>query len=101
LGIGAEAGVRSPSFSLVNVYNGDPDLYHADLYRLSEQEVPGLAMEEIWDGRGALVVEWAERIPVPARPPVALWVRLEHTGKPETRRISWGKTPPPPTPGCW
>ena len=101
LGIAGNARVRSPSFSLVNVYSGTPALYHADLYRLSEEEIPELAMEEIWDGQGVLVIEWAERLPSSLRPPVCLWVRLEHTGELETRRISWGQVLPPPTPGCW
>ena len=54
--------VRSPSFTLVNEYAGEPAVFHLDLYRLATGEVDGLGLEE-YAGRGALVVEWGERLP--------------------------------------
>jgi tRNA threonylcarbamoyladenosine biosynthesis protein TsaE len=54
--------VRSPSFTLVNEYAGGLPLFHLDLYRLGTGEVDGLGLEE-YAGRGALVVEWGERLP--------------------------------------
>lgn len=56
------ARVRSPSFTLVNEYPGSPALFHLDLYRLETGEVDGLGLEE-YAARGALVVEWGERLP--------------------------------------
>jgi len=101
LNVEEHARVRSPSFSLVHLYKGRLDLYHVDLYRLSEGEIPGLAMEEIWDGGGVLVIEWAERMGPALVPPRSLWIRMEHTGNPGTRRISWGSQLPSATPGHW
>ena len=56
------AHVRSPSFTLVNEYAGEPPLFHLDLYRLERGDVDGLGLEE-YAGRGPLVVEWGERLP--------------------------------------
>ena len=56
------ARVRSPSFTLVNEYAGATPVFHLDLYRLATGEVDGLGLEE-YAARGALVVEWGERLP--------------------------------------
>ncbi len=53
--------VLSPSFTLVNIYEGERfPLFHVDLYRISEKEVADLFLEEMLD-EGAVVVEWADR----------------------------------------
>jgi tRNA threonylcarbamoyladenosine biosynthesis protein TsaE len=55
--------VRSPSFTLVNEIPGTPWLFHLDLYRLErERDIDSLGLEEYAE-RGALVVEWGERLP--------------------------------------
>lgn len=57
------ARVRSPSFTLVNEFPGVMPIFHLDLYRLSStRDVDGLGLEEL-AARGALVVEWGERLP--------------------------------------
>jgi tRNA threonylcarbamoyl adenosine modification protein YjeE len=57
------ARVRSPSFTLVNEFSGSPSVFHLDLYRLEgTRDVEGLGLEEYAE-RGALVVEWGERLP--------------------------------------
>ena len=61
-GLNPASRVRSPSFTLVNEYAGPLALYHLDLYRLGTGEVDGLGLEEYAE-RGALVVEWGERLP--------------------------------------
>src|SRR5215208_6612824 len=55
--------VTSPSFTLINVYDGRLRLYHIDLYRLDQGAGPELGIEEILDEEGAVtVIEWAERL---------------------------------------
>ena len=54
--------VLSPSFTLMNLYEGRIELAHVDLYRLEEGDVDGLALEEFLE-RGVVAVEWAERVP--------------------------------------
>lgn len=62
-GLTPGARVRSPSFTLVNEYLGPLPLFHLDLYRLEGmRDVEGLGLEEYAE-RGALVVEWGERLP--------------------------------------
>ena len=54
--------VTSPSFSLVNEYEGRVRLFHVDLYRLQgPQEVELLDLETILAAGGITVIEWAER----------------------------------------
>jgi len=52
--------VVSPSFTIMNVYEGDLILCHVDLYRISGSEVEDFALEEFLDN-GIVVVEWAQR----------------------------------------
>ncbi len=60
-GVGSTTPARSPTFVLVNEYQGRLKLSHADLYRIENPaEVRELALDESLNG-GALVVEWPER----------------------------------------
>jgi len=55
--------VTSPSFTLINVYDGRLRLYHVDLYRIDEGACPELGLEEILDEeRCVVIIEWAERL---------------------------------------
>lgn len=52
--------VLSPSFTIMNIYEGRIDLCHVDLYRIEGNDVELLDLEEFIE-RGVTVVEWAER----------------------------------------
>jgi tRNA threonylcarbamoyladenosine biosynthesis protein TsaE len=55
--------VCSPSYCLVNVYQGRVPVYHIDLYRLqNEAEIRDLGWED-YLGEGVVIVEWAEKLP--------------------------------------
>lgn len=63
LGVKDVSLVCSPSFTLVNVYEGKFPLFHIDLYRLEEpDEITDLGLED-YLGQGVVAVEWAERLP--------------------------------------
>lgn len=63
-GLGVEADVHSPTFTLIHEHLGDTPLYHVDLYRLSnEDEVQMLGIDEYLYGNGVTVIEWADRMP--------------------------------------
>jgi tRNA threonylcarbamoyladenosine biosynthesis protein TsaE len=73
-GFGAEPEeVSSPTFALVNRYDGGrAPVYHLDLYRIdgpgARDALYELGLEEIFDARAFVVVEWSERLagfPVP------------------------------------
>jgi tRNA threonylcarbamoyladenosine biosynthesis protein TsaE len=61
-GLACKARVRSPSFAIVNEYHGRLLLLHLDLYRLDGRDLDGLGLEEYAE-RGALAVEWGEKLP--------------------------------------
>jgi tRNA threonylcarbamoyladenosine biosynthesis protein TsaE len=65
--IGLEIGadhVVSPTFTLVNEYDGRHQLFHIDLYRLKDEtEIMALDLEGYLSGKGVVVIEWADRWP--------------------------------------
>ena len=64
LGLDSRVPVTSPTFTLVNEYPSPIPLRHADFYRIeSEQRLFELGFDDLFDGRGIVVVEWAERWP--------------------------------------
>jgi tRNA threonylcarbamoyladenosine biosynthesis protein TsaE len=64
LGIGPEDVVTSPSFTLVNEYDGEIPFYHIDVYRLeSLSEFLSAGLEEFLHRQGVCAMEWAERWP--------------------------------------
>lgn len=63
LGLGVDEHVNSPTFTIINEYQGRLPFYHMDLYRLSEaEEGLLLGLEEYWYGEGVSLVEWPERM---------------------------------------
>ena len=66
-GLGIDpAEVTSPTYTILNRYEGRLTLYHLDLYRLSGSfdELESLGWEEwIAESRAVIVVEWPERLP--------------------------------------
>lgn len=60
--MGAEIEVPSPSYTLVNVFDSDPPIWHADLYRLGEPgETDELGLDEDTTDR-IVICEWPERM---------------------------------------
>lgn len=54
--------VRSPTFTLINEYQGRIPLYHFDLYRLScLTDLEELGYQEYFYGEGATIIEWAQK----------------------------------------
>jgi tRNA threonylcarbamoyladenosine biosynthesis protein TsaE len=82
------AEVSSPSFAIVATYRGRIPIHHADLYRIGdEDELYATGFGDLVGGEGALLVEWADRVPG-ALPEERLTIRLgHHRTLPAVRRI--------------
>lgn len=58
-GLGIQRIIKSPTYTIVREYmDGSLPLYHIDLYRLEEEDVANLALDEYFNGEGLSVVEW-------------------------------------------
>ena len=81
LAVPSSAGVSSPSYTLVNLYDGGRlALAHLDLYRLGDgDELEAIGFRDLLDGARALLVEWPERAAEVAEV-ATIWVRLDDLG---------------------
>jgi tRNA threonylcarbamoyladenosine biosynthesis protein TsaE len=63
-GLGIEPSeVTSPTFTLINEYEGHLRFYHIDLYRLEAGACRELGLDEIFEEKKSVVlIEWAERL---------------------------------------
>lgn len=86
LGLAAEEEVTSPSYVFVHRFGNHKALYHVDLYRVEEAtELETLGLEDLLAEEAIVVVEWAERLTLPALAP-ALRIYLD-TLTDQQRRI--------------
>ena len=62
-GLGCEARVTSPTFTIVNEYDGPVPLFHFDMYRLgSSDELFDIGWEDYLNRGGVCAVEWSENV---------------------------------------
>lgn len=63
-GMGIEESVNSPTFTIVQEYQGTSlTLYHFDVYRIEEEEeLEEIGYEEMVYGTGVSLIEWADLI---------------------------------------
>lgn len=79
LGAALPDDVSSPTFTLIHEYS--PNVYHIDLYRLDTAEQVGtLGLDEIFDRRAVVLIEWGERFPE-LMPEQRIEIRLRGTGE--------------------
>ena len=75
--LGIQAEVVSPTFAIVNEYEGRLPLYHYDVYRIScEEEMEDTGYEDYFYGEGVCLVEWAELVK-DLIPQDAIWITVE------------------------
>ena len=55
-------GVTSSTFNIIKEYNGELPLYHMDVYRLEDENIDNLGIEEYFNKGGVTIIEWADLI---------------------------------------
>ena len=73
--------VSSPTFTIINEYDGELPVYHFDCYRLEHfQEAVEIGAEEYLYGDGVCIIEWPDRI-TQILPPSSKHITFTITGK--------------------
>ena len=63
-GLDISDGVSSPTFAIVNVYNGRFPVYHFDMYRIADADDLFATGYYDYIGNGVIVIEWSENIEI-------------------------------------
>lgn len=88
-GLGIDAPITSPTFTLVNTYEGRVTLNHFDVYRIDDpEELLAIGWDDYFTGEEINLVEWGDKIE-DILPPDTMRIVLERDSKePNTRYIS-------------
>jgi len=86
-GLGYAGRVTSPTFTIVNEYEGKIPLFHFDMYRLSSsEELFDIGWEDYLSRGGVCAVEWSERVS-DALPDDTIYVDIARHAENENWRI--------------
>lgn len=76
-GLGITEPITSPTFTIVQVYEGDKPLYHFDMYRIEDpDELEMIGYEDYFYGEGVCLVEWANNV-LDVIPKEAIWIDIQ------------------------
>ncbi|MBO5732497.1 MAG: tRNA (adenosine(37)-N6)-threonylcarbamoyltransferase complex ATPase subunit type 1 TsaE [Alistipes sp.] len=85
--LGAEDDVTSPTFAIVNQYEGERTIYHFDMYRIERvEEALDFGCEEYLSSGELCLVEWPEKIEA-LLPDDTMVIKIEILGQEERRFI--------------
>ena len=63
IGLGVTDYITSPTFALINEYEGRVPVYHFDVYRLENvEDLYDLGFDDYFYGKGISIIEWADKI---------------------------------------
>jgi len=88
-GLGYAGRVTSPTFTIVQVYEGGRlPMYHFDLYRLEggTEELEGIGYEDYFFADGVSLIEWPE-MAADAMPASATWVEIQGDFSQDSRSL--------------
>lgn len=88
-GLGCRGRVTSPTFTIVNEYDGPTPLFHFDMYRLADADALfDIGWEDYLDRGGVCAVEWSENV-ADAMPDGTVYVTIQRSPEGEnTRKIT-------------
>ncbi|WP_082816921.1 tRNA (adenosine(37)-N6)-threonylcarbamoyltransferase complex ATPase subunit type 1 TsaE [Anaerosporomusa subterranea] len=87
-GLGVTDPVTSPTFTVLQVYQGRLPVYHYDLYRLRRsEELIDIGFDEYSGPSGVTLIEWPDMFPE-SMPEEALWVELSPESDGQARKIT-------------
>ena len=88
--LGVEDVVTSPTFAIVNEYEGECPIYHFDFYRIKKlEEVYDMGYEDYFYGDGLCFIEWPEMMEE-LLPEGTIKVQIKENTD-GTRTVSWDK----------
>ena len=88
LSVPTDVPVTSPTFTMMNHYEGRLPLYHFDLYRVTDlDELEAIGYRDFVGGDGVAVMEWADRVP-DALPAAHIRIEIHLGEKANERRIT-------------
>jgi len=84
-GLNAEQTPLSPTFSIINEYNGKYKIYHFDFYRIKDiSELYDIGYEDYFNDESICLIEWADMFPE-ILPDDRIEIKIEF-GETETQR---------------
>lgn len=89
--LGIEGYITSPTFTILNEYEGKVPLYHFDVYRIADpSEMFEIGFEEYVEGNGIVVIEWAELIKdILSGAYIKVVIEKDFKAGPDVRRLSF------------
>ncbi len=61
--LGIQAQVTSPSFSIINQYGDERQIYHIDLYRIKNKtEIINTGFDEVLNSEANIFIEWPQMV---------------------------------------
>lgn len=86
-GLSCRDSVSSPTFSIVNEYDGEIPLFHFDMYRIETLgELYSIGFFEYLERGGICAIEWSENI-YSALPDDAIFVKIEQLSENERKIV--------------
>lgn len=88
-GLNCEDSVSSPTFAIVNEYNGETRLFHFDMYRIETfNELYSIGFFEYLEKNGVCAIEWSENI-YSALPDDSFFVKISKISETEREIEIW------------
>jgi len=85
-GLSIESSVISPTFTILNEYDGSPKIYHFDAYRLENpKEFISIGFDDYLLEEGVCIIEWADKV-MELLPERTIWINFVHSENKETQR---------------